>query len=198
MQINPENGATKHKQRERNGSFFNATKMMTQAKKQIQKTLRIVGVFFMFISSVCRPAWGLEIRQDFFSYPPVIYTPVQFPIHQTFIISSLPSFYAELKSRLFPVVYFDLGSASLSPDAGNKLLMDLRECCATCPLYLTGYTCSIGMENDNLKLSRSRAEAVATMLRRNGFKVASAEGKGMIYSSTPESNRRVEIKLTEN
>ena len=171
---------------------------MTQAKKQIQKTLRIVGVFFMFISSVCRPAWGLEIRQDFFSYPPVIYTPVQFPIHQTFIIASLPSFYARPESRPFPVVYFDLGSASLSPDAGNKLLMELRECCATCPLYLTGYTCSIGIESQNLKLSRSRAEAVATMLRRNGFKVALAEGKGMIDSSSPESNRRVEIKLTKN
>ena len=198
LQINPENCATKHNQRERNGSFFNATEMMNQDKKQIQKTLRIAGVFFMLSGSVCRPAWGLEIRQDFFSYPPAINTPVQIPIHQTFIIASLPSFYAEPKSRPFPVVYFDLGSASLSPDAGNKLLMDLRDCCAACPLYLTGYTCSIGMENDNLKLSRSRAEAVATMLRRNGFKVASAEGKGMIYSSTPESNRRVEIKLTEN
>jgi outer membrane protein OmpA-like peptidoglycan-associated protein len=198
LQINPENGATKHKQRERNGSFFNATKMMNQAKKQIQKIILISGVFFMFISSVCRPAWGLEIRQDFFSYPPAIYTPVQIPIHQTFIIASRPSFYARPESRPFPVVYFDLGSARLSPDAGNKLLMDLRDCCAACPLYLTGYTCSIGIESWNLKLSKSRAEAVATMLRSNGYKVASAEGKGMIDSSTPESNRRVEIKLTKN
>ena len=65
LQINPENGATKHKQRERNGSFFNATEMMNQAKKQIQKIILISGVFFMFISSVCCPAWGLEILQDF-------------------------------------------------------------------------------------------------------------------------------------
>ena len=198
LQINPEKGATKHNQRERNGSFFNATEMMTQVKKQIQKTLRIIGVFFMFISSVCRPAWGLEIRQDFYGYIPAIYTPVQIPIHQTFIIAGRPSFFAEPKSRPFPVVYFDLGSASLSPDAGNKLLRDLRDCCAACPLYLTGYTCSIGIESQNLKLSRNRAEAVATMLRRNGFNVASAEGKGMIDSSSPESNRRVEIKLTKN
>jgi outer membrane protein OmpA-like peptidoglycan-associated protein len=201
LQINPENCATKHKQRERNGSFFNATEMMTQAKKQTQKTLRIIGVFFMFISSVCRPAWGLEIRQDFFSYPPAIYTPVQIQSHQTFIIASQPSFYARYsrpESRPLPVVYFDLGSARLSPDAGNKLLTDLRECCAACPLYLSGYACSIGIESQNVKLSRSRAEAVATMLRSNGFKVASAEGKGMIVSSSPESNRRVEIKLTKN
>lgn len=202
LQNDHEKGATKHNQRERNGSFFDATKMMTQAKKQIQKTLRIIGVFFMFTSlvcsPVCRPVWGLEIRQELFSYPPAINTPVQIPIHQTFIIASLPSFYARPKSRPFPVVYFDLGSARLSPDAGNKLLIDLRDCCAACPLYLTGYTCSIGIESQNLKLSKYRAEAVATMLRSNGFKVASAEGKGVIDGSNPESNRRVEIKLTKN
>jgi len=171
--------------------------MMNPAKKQSQKIILILGVFFMFTSSVWSPVWGLEIRQDFFSYPPAINTPVQIPSHQTFIIASLPSFYAEPESRPFPVVYFDLGSASLSPDAGNKLLMDLRDCCAACPLYLTGYTCSIGIESQNLKLSRCRAEAVATMLGRNGYKVVSAEGKGIIYGSTPESSRRVEIKLTK-
>jgi len=187
-------GATKHNQRERNSSFFNATEMMTHSTKQIQIMILIAGVFFMFTSPVC----GLEIRQDFFSYQSVINTPVQIPIHQTFIIARQPSFYAEPESRPFPVVYFDLGSAKLSPDAGNNLLMDLRECCAACPLYLTGYTCSIGSENQNLKLSRSRAEAVATMLRRNGYQVAQAEGKGMIYGSSPESNRRVEIKLTKD
>jgi outer membrane protein OmpA-like peptidoglycan-associated protein len=96
------------------------------------------------------------------------------------------------------VVYFDLGSARLSPDAGKQLLMDLRKCCATSPLYLTGYTCSIGSENQNLKLSRNRAEAVAVLLRRNGFKVASVKGKGMMFGNTPESNRRVEIKPTKN
>lgn len=197
LQNDHEKGATKHNQRKRNSSFFNATEMMTQAKKQIRKTIRIIGVFFMFSTSVCRPVWGLEIRQDNYSYPPVINTPVQIPFHQTFIIAGQPSFYTRPESHPSPVVYFDLGSARLSPDAGNKLLMDLRKCCATCPLYLTGYTCSIGIENQNLKLSRNRAEAVASMLRRNGYKVASAEGKGVIYGSTQESNRKVEIKLTK-
>ena len=147
---------------------------------------------------VCPPAWGLEVRQDYYSYPLVINTPVQIPHHQTFIIDGRPSFYPEPESRPFLVVYFDQGSARLSTDAGKQLLMNLRKCCAACPLYLTGYTCSIGSENQNLKLSRNRVEAVAVLLRRNGFKVALAEGKGMIYGSTPESNRRVEIKLTRN
>ena len=46
------------KQRERNSSFFNATEMMTQAKKQIQKIILIIGVFFMFTSSVCQSGLG--------------------------------------------------------------------------------------------------------------------------------------------
>jgi len=174
-----------------------ATAMMPQTKKQTQKIILIIGAFFMFSSSICSLVWGLEIRQDLYSYSPAKITPVQIPIHQTFVIERQPSFYARPESRPLPVVYFELGSAWLSPDASSNLLMDLRECCAACPLYLTGYTCSLGVESENQKLSRHRAETVAALLRRNGYKVASAEGKGMIYGSNPESNRMVEIKLTK-
>lgn len=181
----------KLKRRKRNGSFFNATEMMTQSKKQTQKFLLSIGIFFMLTS----PVFGLEIRQDSYSYSTAPNTSIQIPFHQTFIIARQPSFYARPESRPFPVVYFDLGSAWLSPDASNKLLIDLQECCAPCPLYLTGYTCSLGIENKNLKLSRYRAEAVANLLQSNNYKVASVEGKGMIYGSNPESNRKVEITL---
>jgi hypothetical protein len=157
------------------------------------KIITISGIFLMLTTQ----ASGVEIRQDFYCYTSAINTPVQIPIHQTFVIERQPSFYALPESRPFPVVYFDLGSAWLSPDDSNKLLMDLRECRAACPLYLTGYTCSLGVESQNQKLSRHRAETVAALLRRNGYKVASVEGKGMIYGSNPESNRRVEIKLTK-
>jgi len=182
----------KRKQRKRNSSFFNATEMMTQSKKQTQKILLSIGIFFMLTS----PVFGFEIRQDSYRYSSAINT-VQIPIHQTFIIARQPSFYTRPESQPFPVVYFDLGSASLSPDAGNKLLIDLEECCVSCPLYLTGYTCSLGIENQNLKLSRYRAETVATLLQSNNYKVASVEGKGMIYGSNPESNRKVEIRMTK-
>jgi len=171
--------------------------MMLQAKNQTQKIILTIGTFFMFTSSIYSPVWGLEIRQDLYSYSPVINTPVQIPIYQTFVIARQPSFYARPESRPLPVVYFDLGSAWLSPDASSKLLMDLRECCAACSLYLTGYTCSLGVESQNQKLSRHRAETVAALLRKNGYRVASAEGKGMICGVNPESNRRVEIKLTK-
>ena len=157
------------------------------------KIITIAGIFLMLTTQ----AWGVEIRQDFYGYTSAINTPVQIPIHQTFVIERQPSFYARPESHPFPVVYFDLGSAWLSPDASSKLLMELRECCAACPLYLTGYTCSLGVESQNQKLSRQRAETVASLLRRNGYKVASEEGKGMIYGSNPEGNRRVEIRLTK-
>ncbi|MBU0665263.1 MAG: hypothetical protein KJ990_12060 [Proteobacteria bacterium] len=159
----------------------------------ITKVILIAWTILMLTS----PAWGLEIRQDLYIYSSVINTPVQISIHQTFIIDNQPSFFARPESRPFPVAYFDLGSASLSPYASSKLLMDLRECCAACPLYLTGYTCFLGVENQNLKLSRHRAETVAALLRKNGYKVASVEGKGMIYGNNPENNRRVEIRLTK-
>jgi hypothetical protein len=45
LQNDPEKGATKHKQRKRNGSFFDATEMMTQARRQIEKNILFVGVF---------------------------------------------------------------------------------------------------------------------------------------------------------
>jgi hypothetical protein len=171
--------------------------MMTQAKKQTQKIIQIIGAFFIFSSSVFSPAWGLEIRQDLYSFSTVINTPVQIPIHQTFVIERQPFFYPRPECRPFPVVYFDLGSAWLSPDAGNKLLVDLGDCCASCPLYLTGYTCSLGMESKNQKLSKHRAEAVAALLRKNGYKVASTEGEGVICGNNYDGNRRVEIRLTK-
>jgi len=152
----------------------------------------------MFSSSIYSLVWGLEIQQDLYSYSPAIVTPVQIPIHQTFVIERQPSFYARPESRPPAACgYFELGSAWLSPDASSKLLMDLREYCAACPLYLTDYTCSLGVESENQKLSRHRAETVAALLRKNGYKLASAEGKGMIYGSNPESKQMVEIKLTK-
>ncbi len=140
-------------------------------------------------------AQGMEIRQDQYGYSLSIYTPARIPLHQTFVIKQQPSFHGRQESHPFPEVHFDLSSAWLSPDARSKLLTDMRECCTTCPLYLTGYTCSVGEESRNQKLSRKRAETVAALLRKNGYTVVSVEGRGMLVGDTPE-NRRVEIRLT--
>jgi len=157
------------------------------------KIITIAGMFLMFATQ----SWGLEIRQDLYSYTSTLNTTVHIPAHQTFVIERQPSFSPRPECRPFPVVYFDLGSAWLSPDAGSKLMMDLGECCASCPLYLIGYTCSLGLENQNQKLSMHRAEAVASLLRKNGYKVASIEGKGMLDGNNYDGNRRVEIQLTK-
>jgi hypothetical protein len=170
-----------------------AINSMTQAKKQNLKISLILGVFFMITCPVTRSVFGMEIRQDLYGYS--LYTPVRIPLHQTFVIKQQPSFFGRPESHPFPEVHFELGSAWLSPDASSKLLMDMGKCCATCPLYLTGYTCSLGVESQNQKLSRQRAETVAALLRKNGYTVASAEGKGMLIGDSPE-NRKVEIRLT--
>ncbi len=168
---------------------------MIQEKKQNLKISLILVVFFMITCPATRSVFGMEIRQDLYSYSPAIYTPARIPLHQTFVIKQQPSFLGRPESHPFPEVHFDIGSAWLSPDAGSKLLADMRECCPTCPLYLTGYTCSLGVESRNQKLSRQRAETVATLLRKNSYTVVSVEGKGMLVGDSPE-NRRVEIRLT--
>lgn len=168
---------------------------MIQAKKQNLKISLILGVFFMITCPATRSVFGMEIRQDLYSYSPAIYTPARIPLHQTFVIKQQPSFLGRPDNHPLPEVHFDLGSAWLSLDAGIKLLTDIGKCCATCPLYLTGYTCSLGAEAQNQKLSRQRADTVASLLRKNGYTVASVEGKGMLIGDTPE-NRRVEIRLT--
>jgi outer membrane protein OmpA-like peptidoglycan-associated protein len=165
--------------------------MTIRFAKSVSRATLLSGL----ILTISSPVLGLEIRQDLYNYSPVINTPVQIPIHQTFVIERQPSFYARPKTRPFPVVHFDLGSASLSQEASNKLLIDLRECCAACPLYLIGYTCSLGGESQNQKLSSRRAEAVSALLQKNGYKVVSVEGKGMIFGDNPE-NRKVEIRLS--
>ncbi|MBV5328080.1 MAG: hypothetical protein JZU65_10645, partial [Chlorobium sp.] len=87
------------------------------------KIITIASMFLMFATQ----SWGVEIRQYLYSYTSTLNTPVQIPIHQTFVIERHPSFYPRPECRPFPVVYFDLGSAWLSPDAGSKLMMDLGE-----------------------------------------------------------------------
>jgi hypothetical protein len=179
-------------------SAFRSSFSCKKNKKMSCKALKIIlilGVFFMVTCPATRSVFGMEIRQDLYGYSSAIYTPARIPLHQTFVIKQQPSFLGRPESHPFPEVHFDLGSAWLSLDASSKLLTDMRECCPTCPLYLTGYTCSLGVEGQNQKLSRQRAETVAALLRKNGFKVASVEGKGMLIGDTPE-NRRVDIKLS--
>jgi outer membrane protein OmpA-like peptidoglycan-associated protein len=60
---------------------------------------------------------------------------------------------------------------------------------------LKGYTCTIGAYDYNERLSIRRADHVAGIMKSNGFKVVTVEGKGKCcpVSTDKRLNRRVEI-----
>lgn len=153
------------------------------------KILTIAGTFLLLTNN----AWGMEIRQELYGYPLSLTRPVQLPIYQHFIISNDASFRARPESRPFPEVYFGFDSAWVSPDETYKLLTSLQECGFSGPLQIAGYTCALGMEMQNQTLSQRRADAVAFLLRKSGYKIFSAEGKGKLYGRNQERNRKVQI-----
>lgn len=63
------------------------------------------------------------------------------------------------------------------------------------PVTVTGYTCDLGHEQNNMALSFRRAQTVAKLLVRRGVQVKLVEGKGECCSISDEKslNRRVEI-----
>ena len=99
-----------------------------------------------------------------------------------------------------PIILFPLGSAEPEPGQTDQLISGLRHCqvSPTTPLAVTGHTCSLGTEATNLRLSRQRAEQVATLLRERGYTVATVNGNGATdpVSTNPTKrylNRRVTL-----
>lgn len=119
----------------------------------------------------------------------------------TFVITEASERLPAVRCRL-SMAHFELGSAVLSPGAASTILADLTKCQITPGEYLriTGHTCSLGPERLNRDLSRLRAEAVADLLRQNGFTVGEVQGAGSQCPITDvpaemELNRRVEIDI---
>jgi outer membrane protein OmpA-like peptidoglycan-associated protein len=117
----------------------------------------------------------------------------------TFVIAEPVENLPAVRCRL-SVAHFELASADLSPTAAAIILADLKRCQISedDTLQVTGYACSQGPERLNQKLSQLRAEAVAALLRRNGFTVGAVEGAGSHHPITNipaemHQNRRVEI-----
>ncbi len=66
---------------------------------------------------------------------------------------------------------------------------------------LSGYTCTIGTKNHNLKLSERRANTVARYLKAKGVKLADVNAKGeccQVSNTNHQANRRVEISEKGN
>ena len=98
-----------------------------------------------------------------------------------------------------PVILFPLGSAEPESGETDQLLTGLHHCqvSQTTPLSVTGHTCNLGTEAANLRLSRQRAEQVATLLRDHGYTVATVSGKGATEPvSTNPTKRHLNRRVT--
>lgn len=102
---------------------------------------------------------------------------------------------------------FVSGSAELTGDS-QTILTDIYNTIQTCPqnlvLSVEGYTDNVGQDNDNLKLSTTRAEAAAFALIDLGMAQASVSSRGygaqnpIADNTTPDGrarNRRVDFVL---
>ena len=92
-------------------------------------------------------------------------------------------------------VLFAFDSAQLSLHEKSRLIELLKGLPATSTFGLKGYTCLIGTNAYNERLSIRRAEHVAEILKSNRLKVGTVEGRGKCcpVSNYKQLNRRVDI-----
>ena len=100
------------------------------------------------------------------------------------------------------LIHFELGSALLSAAGAETLLSGLQQHGITgeSPLAVIGYTCMLGPDKFNQRLSLKRAESVADFLRVHGFVVTHVQGQGPRNPITYNlqefyKNRRVQISV---
>ena len=152
------------------------------------------------------PLWARVIKPASLS---LVAGPVRLAVSDTFLITetsgSIRQACAEEATNAaapcpLPVILFPLGSAEPESGETDQLLTGLNHCqvSQTTPLSVTGHTCNLGTEAANLRLSRQRAEQVATLLRDHGYTVATVSGKGATdpVSTNPTKrhlNRRVTL-----
>ena len=151
------------------------------------------------------PMWARVIRPASLS---LVAGPVRLAVSDTFLITgtsgSIRQACAEKATNAdlpcsLPVILFPLGSAEPEPGQTDQLITGLRHCqvSPTTPLAVTGHTCSLGTEATNLRLSRLRAEQVATLLRDRGYTVATVSGKGATEPvSTNPTKRHLNRRVT--
>ncbi|MEZ4920553.1 MAG: OmpA family protein [Saprospiraceae bacterium] len=104
-------------------------------------------------------------------------------------------------------VYFDFGKSDITPQAGetlDALVTALRTTAGGLRIQITAHTDSIGNSENNLRLSRRRAEAVRDALRSRGlseaqiFIRAAGEREPLADNSTEEGrqqNRRATLEV---
>lgn len=164
------------------------------SKKQIIIQALVITLFAPAISG------SIEIRQEPYTFRMAM---AQDVTTDTFVISEKShTMNQDVVTSRFSPVYFDLGSANLSPVAEERIVSDLESCRGTkrTPLFVTGHACQLGTEKSNQILSMQRAKTVTQFLWNHDVVVAGVQGKGTQQPVTQDfrelwKNRRVEITM---
>ncbi len=163
-------------------------------KKQIILSAQVITLLFPVLPG------ALEVRQELYTYRLEMVRDVT---TDTFVITRHSQFKEKpaISCRL-SLVYFELGSATLSPTTAAALLLDLKRCVSLkkYPLQVIGHACHLGSEKYNQFLSLQRARSVADFLQKHGISVVAVQGKGSQQPITDDfqelyKNRRVEITI---
>lgn len=121
--------------------------------------------------------------------------PIQPPTTQSEVVAVVPRNEQPEIKGLLGTVHFQFDSSRLSQFEQGNLERISRDIPAGNSVGITGYTCTIGTDDYNKKLSFRRAEAVATALKAKGVNINTIEGRGKCCpaSQDKQQNRRVEI-----
>ena len=103
-------------------------------------------------------------------------------------------------------VHFDFGKATLRPDSYKELeeLISYLKYKESIRIEIAGHTDNVGKDDDNLRLSQQRAEAIRNYLLKKGISPARVVAKG--YGATQpvadneteegrQQNRRTEVRI---
>lgn len=97
-------------------------------------------------------------------------------------------------------VYFRFGSERLNAVEKKKLDKIVAAIPSGDDVAINGYTCIIGKNKYNQKLSERRARAVASYLKAKGARISKVKGKGkccQVSETNKSLNRRVELTKKE-
>lgn len=186
----------------------------------MQKKIITLSVLVIFSGAWFSPAFGqtntktYTIKQDTYTFKMPVTQTVTI---DTFVITEGSELVKETynkkdkknaqKNVILSTCLFHFNSSILISSEADKILAVLakkiskKEIKET-PLVVTGYTCSLGPDEYNQILSLQRAKAVADLLRRHDFTVATVQGKGSQNPVTNDPrlfhlNRRVTVRVTK-
>jgi OOP family OmpA-OmpF porin len=113
------------------------------------------------------------------------------------------------KTYTLKAVFFDTGKATLRKESNKELdeLVDFMKHQKTMVIEIAGYTDNVGTDNDNIKLSQERADAVRSYLISHGISADKVSAKGygssnpVATNDTPDGkqqNRRTEVHILKS